>query len=421
MRARPATTLIATAALCLTAPGLAGASDVIVAFENDATADQRAAVRDSEGVLGGLGAVHGLRARVLRVAGSAREASDDLAEKPGVKYAEPNIRVSTAARRARPNDPNFGQQLGLNSSSDHDIDAPEGWALAKLGRFPTSGGVRVGVVDTGIDAEHPDIAGQIAGCAESGPRLLGGSRFEEGYCPDTQGHGTHVSGIIAAIADNGQGIAGVGVNSNILMCRALGQGIGLPLVGDILGPPGDGTVADVAACINWATDNGADVISMSFESGYSATIQGALNRAWRGGKGAVLVAAAGNGGAETTMHPAGAKQVISVAAPTPGDRRASYSNTNQDVELAAPGDEILSLRAGGGLVRASGTSQSAPVVAAVAAIVRDLHPGWDAKRVRKQLDRSADDLGPKGRDSTYGFGRVNLCRAVGGNCPYKGG
>ena len=338
-----------------------------------------------------------------------------------MKYAEPNIRVTTSARRAKPNDPNFGQQPGLNSPSDHDIDAPEGWALARLASFPSSGGARVAVVDTGIDADHPDLAGQVAACAESGPRLLGGSRFEEGYCPDTQGHGTHVSGIIAAIADNGQGIAGVGFNSNILMCRALGQGIGLPLVGDIIGPPGDGTVADVAACINWAADNRADVISMSFESGYSATIQGALNRAWRGGKGAVLVAAAGNGGGETTVHPAGAKQVISVAATTPADRRASYSNRNQDVELAAPGDEILSLRAGGGLIRASGTSQATPVVAAVAAIVRDLHPGWDAKRVRKQLDRSADDLGPKGRDSTYGFGRVNLCNAVGGNCRYKGG
>ncbi|MEA2348641.1 MAG: thermitase [Thermoleophilaceae bacterium] len=413
-------TLIATIAACLAAPAAASASDVIVAFKKDATPAQRSAVRAADDVLGGLGAVHGLGARVMRVTGSAQQASDDLAELPGVKYAEPNQRVTTAGSRAVPNDPEFGQQIGLNSPGDFDVDAPEGWALAKLGRFPSSGGARVAVVDTGVDDQHPDLAGRIAGCAESGSPLLGlGRRFTEGSCFDTNGHGTHTAGILGAATDNSEGIAGVAFNSPLLICRALGEG-GLPVVDDILGTPGDGDVADVAACIEWAADHGADVISMSFESGYSSTVQNALSHAWHGGKGAVLVAAAGNEGILATRHPAGAKQVISVAATNASDGRASFSNMNDDVELAAPGDQILSLQLGGGYVRYSGTSQATPVVAGAAALVSDMHPSWTAKRIRKQLDQTADDLGRKGRDSKFGFGRLNLCNALGGSCSYKG-
>jgi subtilisin family serine protease len=158
---------------------------------------------------------------------------------------------------------------------------------------------------------------------------------------------------------------------------------------------------------------------MSFESEYSPTMQAALNHAWGGGHGAVLVAAAGNEGTEATRHPAGSKNVISVAATDARDKRAPFSNINADVELAAPGDEILSTLLGDGYVEASGTSQAAPIVAGVAGLVSQEHRGWDARRVRKQLDRTADDLGRKGRDPKYGFGRVNLCNALGGDCAYR--
>jgi thermitase len=417
--------LLALAAAVLALPAAAQASDVIVGFEDDATPVQREAAREAAGAEEGLGAVHGTTARVLKVDGPADRAVRALENSPGVAYAEPNARVTTAAR-AKPNDPSFPIQYWLDNRGaggagpvgDADIDAPEGWGLSRLKRFPASGGPRIAIVDTGIDQFHPELRGKIVACAQSRPTLLG-PRFTDDTCSDDHGHGTHVAGNAAATPNNGEGIAGVAFDARLIICRALVSTTGLPVVDLLLGPVGDGDVADVAACIRWAADQHPDVISMSFESGFSPSMQAAIGYAWNHGKGPVLVAAAGNEGSLATRQPAGAKQVVSVAATDNRDKRASFSNMNDDVEIAAPGDEILSARLGGGYTEASGTSQATPIVAAAAGLIASEHPRWNAKRVRKELDRTSDDLGAPGRDPTYGFGRVNLCNALGGDCAYR--
>ena len=419
--------LLAFLALALALPSVAGASEVIVGYEDDATPAERAAAREAAGAESGLGAVHGTAARVLEVDGPADQAVAAVEDLPGVAYAEPNSRVTTAAR-AKPNDPNFSQQYALDNRGaaattsivDADIDAPEGWALSRLKRFPSSGGPRIAIIDTGIDQSHPDLSGKIVACAESRPQLLG-PRFTAGTCSDDHGHGTHVAGLAAATANNREGIAGVAFNSQLIICRALGSATGLPVLDLVLGPIGEGDVADVAACIRWAADQNPDVISMSFESGYSPTMQAAIGEAWNRGRGPLLVAAAGNEGREATRQPAGAKQVISVAATDSSDRRATYSNINDDIEIAAPGDELLSTRLGGGYLMAAGTSQATPLVAATAGLISREHRGWTAKKVRRQLTSTADDLGSKGRDPKFGFGRLNLCNALGGDCEYEPG
>jgi thermitase len=257
--------------------------------------------------------------------------------------------------------------------------------------------VRVGVIDTGIDQGHPDLAGRTVACAQSFDVL------EVGQCADGNGHGTHVAGTLAAKANNGVGIAGVAFNADLVVCKALDD-------------EGAGSIVDVANCIGWASSQGAKVISMSLEGGDFVTLRDAVSNAWAGGDGAVIVAAAGNEGDTKLAYPAAYPEVVSVAATDDRDVHATFSNANADVETAAPGVDILSTVPGGGYEPLSGTSQATPHVAGVAAILRQLFPSENAAAIRFRLDAAVDDLGPPGRDPTFGFGRVNLCKAAGGGC-----
>jgi thermitase len=319
-----------------------------------------------------------------------------------VQYAEPNLILRT---QAIPNDPRFGELWGLNNTNDADIDAPEGWDAAGLGAFPGAGGVRIGIVDTGIDQAHPDLSGQTVACARSQgllPILSG--QIEVGQCADDNDHGTHVAGTVAAKANNGTGVAGVAFNADLVICKALG------------GPLGTGSTADVANCINWVASQGSRVISMSLGGGASTTLRNAVTAAWNNGNGALVVAAAGNEGDATLNYPAAYPEVVSVAATDRNDARASFSNANSDVEVAAPGVDVLSTIRGGGYGTLSGTSMATPHVSAVAGVLRQLFPSESAAAIRSRLTAAVNDLGPAGRDTSFGFGRVNLCKAAGGGC-----
>jgi len=241
-------------------------------------------------------------------------------------------------------------------------------------------------VDTGIRATHEDLAGKVAYCAKSQGvvPVLGGS-IQEGSCADDNGHGSHTSGTITANTNNGKGVAGVAFNSQLAVCKALG------------GPLGQGSTSDVANCIVWAHSKGAKVISMSLGGGDSTTLHNAVQTAWAGGGagGTVLVAAAGNDGDSTVNYPAGYAEVVSVAATDSNDQRASFSNQNADVEIAGPGVNVLSTynSSDTSYTTLSGTSMATPHVAGATAII------WD-------------DLGTAGRDTSFGFGRVNLAKAA---------
>jgi subtilisin family serine protease len=157
---------------------------------------------------------------------------------------------------------------------------------------------------------------------------------------------------------------------------------------------------------------------MSLGGGASATLKNAVANAWKNGaaNGSVLVAAAGNDGNSIVNYPAGYPEVVSVAATDHSDARASFSNMNADVEVAAPGVSVLSTIPGGQYARLSGTSMATPHASGVAAVLWQLFPADTAASIRGRLTAAVDDLGAAGRDTSFGFGRVNLCKAAGGAC-----
>jgi thermitase len=379
-------------------------NEVIVGYAEGVSTAERVGLFDRTGVVRTLGSVSGVGAKVVRVDGDPAAVARRLNRSALVAYAEPNYILRT---QAIPNDPLFSQLYGMHNTGqtggrpDADIDAPEGWDAAGLGAFPATGGVKIGVVDTGIDQTHPELSGKVANCADA----VGGMLIE-GTCIDDNMHGTHVAGTIAAKANNATGVAGVAFNANFAICRALRTAAGT------------GLTSDVAACINWVHARGAKVISMSLGGGDSTTLRNAVVNAWKGGaaNGSVLVAAAGNDGNSTVNFPAGYPEVVSVAATDHNDARASFSNTNADVEVAGPGVSVLSTIPGGLYARLSGTSMATPHASGVAGVLWQLFPGDTAAGIRGRLTAAVDDLGPAGRDTSFGFGRVNLCKAAGGAC-----
>jgi thermitase len=398
---------LAAAAIGLTGSAQAAeydANTVIVKFRDGSSAQQRAALLAAPGVERTVGSVAGVGARVVRVSADPAVVARRLNRSSAVAYAEPNYILKATAT---PNDALFSQLYGLHNAgqtggrADADVDAPEGWDAAGLGSFPATGGVKIGIVDTGIDQTHVDLSGKTVNCANAIGGLL-----SQGNCVDDNMHGTHVAGTIAARANNGVGVAGVAFNASLAICKGLHTAAGT------------GLTSDIANCINWTHQQGAKVISMSLGGGASTTLQSAVQNAWKGGAagGSVLIAAAGNDGDSTANYPAAYPEVVSVAATDHNDARASFSNANADVEVAAPGVSILSTIPGGQYAELSGTSMATPHASGVAGVLWQLFPSDTAAGIRSRLSSSVDDLGPAGRDASFGFGRVNLCKAAGGAC-----
>jgi thermitase len=388
------------------------ANTLIVKYADGTSSTQRSLTGRLAGVLQTLGHVRGIGAQVVRVSGDPAAAAARLNRASSVLYAEPNY---IAHATGIPDDARFDEQHGLHNTGqsggepDADIDAPEGWtALFGATSFPASGGAKIGIVDTGITADHEDLTGKVVDCVgvrSSGIDVLGiitlplfaDPTIVPGRCVDDNGHGTHVAGIAAAIANNGRGIAGVAFNSPLAICKALGAG-------------GGGAVAGVANCIGDLAANGAKVISLSLGlSVDSAALHDAVVAA---SDRALIVAASGNGGNTTANYPAAYPEVVSVAATDDSDQRAPFSTFNADVEVAAPGVDILSAWNDGGYLTASGTSMAAPYAAGVAAVVAGRYPAGGPSLWRSKLDGAVDDLGPAGRDAQTGFGRVNLQQAA---------
>jgi serine protease len=269
------------------------------------------------------------------------------------------------------------------------INVPTAW------RTSTGAGVTVAVVDTGVDVTHPDLAGQVL----PGADLVAGTT---GVSADPNGHGTHVAGTIAAAAGNGIGVAGIAADARILPVR-------------VLGSDGSGMMSTVASGITWAADHGAQVINMSI--GSTAQVSAVTNAiAYAQGKGVVVVAAAGNNrsSGSPTNYPAADPGVIAVAATDSTDSYSSYSNQGSYVDVAAPGTSILSTvpTTMGGYAYYSGTSMASPHVAAVAALLKTYNPTLGPEQVERALETSAVDLGAAGRDSDYGYGRIDAAAAL---------
>jgi type VII secretion-associated serine protease mycosin len=293
-------------------------------------------------------------------------------------YAEPNYRRS--AKRT-PNDSVLAQQWGLRN-----VQAFAGWDIT------TGGPMVVAVVDTGVDRRHPDLRGKV---------LPGFNAFTGGSdADDDNGHGTAVSGLIAANTDNGAGVAGLCWGCKILPVK-------------VLNSRGGGDDATVAAGIRWAADSGARIINMSLGGNEdSQTLHDAVNYA--AGKGVLLVAASGNehGDGNPVSYPAAYDNVVGVGATGNSDVITGFSNTGPYVDLAAPGVGLWTTLPGGAYGPPNGTSFSSPYVAGAAALVFTLRPDLPAQDIACILQAGADDKGTAGRDDEYGWGRLNVLRSL---------
>jgi len=281
-----------------------------------------------------------------------------------------------------------------------DTELDNSWGVKRIGAglVHNSGnngeGIKIAIIDTGIDRDHPDLDDNI----------MGGVNFvsipswktpDPNKWDDDNGHGTHVAGIIAA-EDNNTGVVGVAPGADLYALKVLDR-------------TGSGYVSDVVAAIQWATVNEIQVINMSLGGGASLTLEAACLLAYYQ-DGLILVAAAGNGG--SVIYPAAYPSVIAVSATDEGDNLADFSSTGIEVELAAPGVDIYSTYKGGGYTTMSGTSMASPHVAGTAALVWSANPGWSNDAVRTQLQDTADDLGEAGWDSKYGWGLVDADEAA---------
>jgi hypothetical protein len=248
----------------------------------------------------------------------------------------------------------------------------------------------IAIIDSGVDPAHPDLAG----------KLLPGYNFLAGNTDthDVLWHGTAVAGTAAAMTNNAAGVAGVGWENPIV-----------PLV--VLNASNWASYSNIASAITYAVDHGVKVMNISIGgSSSSSTMQQAVDYAWN--RGAVIVACAMNNNSTTPMYPAALNHVVAVAATDPADLKTSFSNYGSWIDVSAPGINIYTTDMGGGYGTFWGTSFASPITAAVAAVIRSANPLLTNSEVVAFLQSTADDLGDPGFDILYGWGRVNLHRAL---------
>ncbi|MDR0619697.1 MAG: S8 family serine peptidase, partial [Bacteroidales bacterium] len=336
------------------------------------------------------------------------------------EFSEPNFIILNAFNS---NDTYFNNQWGLKNTGQNggtsgiDINAEQAWTITN-----GSSNIKVAVVDAGIDLTHPDLSvNLLSGYDASGNNSNGAPVWS------TEKHGTACAGIIGAVQGNGKGISGVAPNCKIIPIHATNSSEQFP-------------VDWSANSIQWARQNGADVISNSWggSSPYSP-LTNAINDAvtlGRNGKGCIVVFASGNGSASSVSYPASLSNVIAVGAITRTSQRASFSNYGTNLNVVAPGDDIYTTdrqgtagyntssgTAGDYYASFTGTSAACPHVAGVAALVLSVNPNLTQAQVRRAIESSCTKLSgysfsansghPNGTwNNQVGHGLVNAYDAV---------
>jgi subtilisin family serine protease len=346
--------------------------------------------------------------RRLWIDGDVLEACNELKKDQSVIVAEPNyIRYL----QVTPNDPLFSRQDNLKLSA-----AEIAWNIET-----GDSDVIVAVIDTGVDKQHPDLIANL---------LPGKSFFQSDTDEsDDSGHGTAVSGVVAASANNNLGVSGSAWNVKILPLRACG------------GPTLTCSVVDEAEAIEEAIVQGADIINLSLGGvGKSIIEEEAVNNAWNAG--IVLIAAAGNGNPGLLgkvgnpenegfiNYPAGYANVIGVGSvdyPPNGDlsqvQKSTFANYGDAVSVTAVGNDVVTTapsvevdylifdkKADYGQI--DGTSFSTPLVSGMAALIKSHFPNITNTELRSRIETSAVDVGPTGWDDEFGYGVVNFQRAL---------
>lgn len=307
---------------------------------------------------------------------------------PAIAYAEPNYIYHADVT---PNDPLYGSQWGLTK-----INAPGAWDITT-----GSTGVVIAIIDTGVDLDHPDLAGKV---------VAGYDYIDDDITPqDLNGHGSHVAGIAAASSNNGQGTAGVSWGARIMPIR-------------VLDASGSGLLSDAASGITWACAHGAKILNLSLGgTSNSTTLETAVNNAYAAG--CLVVASAGNCGDQwysyngcsyqnQPSYPGAYENAFAVAATTSTDGHASFSTQGSQVDIAAPGVDIYSTSYNDTYTWHDGTSQAAPFVSGLAALVWSANPSLTVAQVRQVIETTAVELGAAGKDIEFGWGRINAQAAV---------
>lgn len=319
----------------------------------------------------------GQRLRVVRVrvpAQALQALLRAIQRRPEVRFVEKNYLFEPALL---PNDPQYPSQWHLPI-----IFAPEAWDTTQ-----GASGAVIAILDSGIDATHPEFAGKL---------VAGYNTYaNNSTTSDTTGHGTEVAGAAGALTDNGTGVAGVAGAAPIMPVK-------------VTDSSGRATAASLANGIVWAADHGARVVNLSFGNvagnlTISAAAEYAVNH------GTLVVAAAGNCGcADPTLDN---PYVLSVSATDETDAAASFSSTGPYVDLAAPGANILTTERYGLYGTSSGTSLASPIAAGAAGLMFAANPALTPTQVTELLEATAAD-GGSGYSESLGYGRVDAAAAV---------
>jgi thermitase len=327
--------------------------------------------------------------RQLNTRATTQTVMENIKRSPIVEYTHPNTRYR---RFFTVNDPRSAEQSGLAI-----IGAAKAWDL-------TMGDPRViiAVIDSGADLQHPDLQANLT---------TGYNVLNQGQPPqDDNGHGTHASGIAAAVGDNRTGVTGSCPRCKLMPIKALDA-------------EGSGTGFDVGVAVVWAVDNGATVINMSLGGETSdPTLERAVKYALS--RNVSVVVAAGNNATDVPMYPAALPGVISVGSVTVSRERSDFSNYGNWVSVMAPGSGILStmpttpvfMTTNEGKLNdydlMDGTSMAAPMVAGVVGLIKSRHPNLSPAQIKARLEGTAIDLGAPGFDAQFGNGMIDAFKAV---------
>lgn len=389
------------------------ADHVVVKFRNEPKAEQLAQIRKDIGCrrVRRLGYTYVFESERL----NAKQMMDYFRDRWNPEYVEPHyIYLTNGVKRtnALPHDMKRTSLIdslkringrARSTDTEESVPAPNdelfaayqwnlpniatlrGWQLSK-----GSEAVKVAVIDTGVDLDHPDLVG----------RLAEGINFVDENSPpeDDVGHGTHVAGIIAATVDNVEGVAGISWYNQVIPVKVLDH-------------TGAGSTYDVARGIIWATDAGASVINLSLGNYVDAEfLHDAVRYAYD--RDVVLIAATGNDSTEEPGYPAAYPEVLAVSATDRFNRRSVFSNFGDYLDVVAPGETIASTYYQDQYAALSGTSMASPHAAALAAMIRSLNPDLTNEEVMDIMRKSAVDLGPPGKDPYYGHGLIDVRSAL---------
>ncbi|UCE04118.1 MAG: S8 family serine peptidase, partial [Candidatus Latescibacterota bacterium] len=388
--------------------------EVLVKFRSDVTEAQATVALSSANIerthfIASVG-VH--RCRILSDE-AVLDAVRRCRENPSVEYAEPNYVYRASAL---PDDPRFESLWAMQNANDADIDADEAWDTQTGARD-----VLIAIIDTGVDYTHEDLAANMwrnPGESGEGRESNGVDDDGNGFVDDVFGwdfvsddndpiddnaHGSHVAGTVAAVGNNGVGVAGVNWRASVMALKFLDRN-------------GSGSTADAIDAMTYAVENGAHILNNSWGGGgFSQALLEAIELVRD--RNALFVAAAGNEGRDNDMQPSypasyDVENVVAVAASDRNDQLATFSNFGAtSVDLAAPGVGILSTTPGNAYRSFDGTSMATPHVSGVAGLILASFPGL-APRATAIRIVGGSDVVPAFASSTSSSGRLNAAGAL---------